>query len=109
MPKTRPRPRLGLQGESQAATAYTTTIRAPIAPAIIRLRGCLGRSAPARVMAAASSEGGGHAVEILEGDPDRRAVGTHLHAGGALRPREAEVALRRHLHRLAVRTLLLLL
>src|SRR5258708_29735043 len=108
MPKARPRPRFGLQGASQAASAYTTTITRPAAPAIIRWSGCLGRNAPLRAMAA-SRQSRSHAVEVLERDPDGRAVRAHLHAGRALRPGQAEVALGRDLDRLAVRPLLFLL
>src|SRR6266851_9810206 len=108
MPKKRPRPRLGLQGASQAEVAYTRTITSPAAAAIIRLSGCLGRNAPLEAMTA-SRESRSHTVQVLERDPDRRAMGAHLDAGRALRPRQAQVALGRDLDRLAVRPLLFLL
>src|SRR5262245_59834978 len=93
MPKKRPNPRLGLQGRIHATMTYTTTITRPTVAAISRLRGSFGRRAHAKAMVRASSQGGRHAVEILEGDPDRRSVGTHLHAGRPLRPGQAQVAL----------------
>src|SRR6185436_8507137 len=108
IPKTRPRPRFGLQGASQAETAQTTSIESATPAAIIRFSGCLGLSASLSAMAA-SRESRSHAVEVLERDPHGRAVGAHLHAGRPLRPGEAEVALGRDLDVLAVRPLLVLL
>src|SRR5258706_5162240 len=82
-----------------------------LTPRVIwKLRGCLGHRtcailtvAPWRPLA----QGGDDPLHVLEGDADRGAVGTHLHAGRALCPAEAQVALGGQLHGLPVGTLLL--
>src|SRR6185295_4894687 len=90
------------------ATRKVRTISAPAAVATAMWSGSLGRRARPSLIAR-SLQRGPHALEVLEGDAHRRALRAHLHAGRALLAAQAEVALAGHLHRLAVRALLVAL
>src|SRR5437773_4192590 len=107
-PKARPSPRFGLHGHAAAPATKATTSTALAAPAARALPGSLGRRTWLNLTRPTlpSSKRGRHPLQVLEGDPDRGAVGTHLHARGALGTVEAEVALGGQLHRLAVGPLL---
>src|SRR6185295_4180348 len=104
-PNARPRPRFGLHGTRRLATAWTSR-RTALTPRVARkLRGCLGRRTWVALTVgqpSSSTQGGDHALHVLEGHAHRGAMGAHLDAGGALRPPEAEVAFGGQLDVLAV-------
>src|SRR5947207_15141336 len=102
-PKARPSPRFGLHGQAAAPATKATTSTALAAPAARALPGSLGRRTWLNLTRPTlpSSKRGRHPLQVLEGDPDRGAVGTHLHALGALGTGEAEDAHGGKLHRSA--------
>src|SRR5688572_4544466 len=106
MPMTSPSPRFGFQGARRDPIAKTARSTTPAASVKAAFRGSLGRSARTTLMGAGSLQERADPVEVLEGDAHRGAVRAHLHAGGPLRARLAEVALGRDLDGFAVRALL---